>query len=74
METRCNEAAKGAPWNKGKFVGQKVPLRLNEIWSIRVRLQLSNQARLLALFNLAIGSKLRACYLIKATSKNQTFS
>lgn len=53
------------PWNKGKFTGQKAPLRLNEIYAIRVRLQLSNRRRDLALFNLAIDSKLRACDLSK---------
>jgi hypothetical protein len=49
------------PWNKGKLVGQKAPLRLKDIWAIRVRLQLANKARELALFNLAIDSKLRSC-------------
>ncbi len=44
------------PWNKGKLVGQKTPLRLSDIWSIRVRLQLGKNARDLALFNLAIDS------------------
>lgn len=44
------------PWNKGKIVGQKAPLRLREIWAIRVRLQLRNNLRDLALFNLAIDS------------------
>lgn len=53
------------PWNKGKLTGQKAPLRLNEIYAIRVRLQLSNRHRDLALFNLAIDSKLRACDLLK---------
>lgn len=52
------------PWNKGKLVGQKAPLRLSDIWSIRVRLQLSESARDLALFNLAIDSKLRGCDLV----------
>ena len=52
------------PWNKGKLVGQKSPLRLSEIWSIRVRLQLAGRARDLAMFNLAIDSKLRACDLV----------
>lgn len=46
------------PWNKGKLVGQKAPLRLSDIWPIRVRLQLGKNARDLALFNLAIDSKL----------------
>lgn len=53
------------PWNKGKLVGQKSPLKLKDIWAIRIRLQLSNKARDLALFNLAIDSKLRACDLTK---------
>lgn len=53
------------PWNKGKLVGQKTPLRLKDIWAIRVRLQLAQSTRDLALFDLAIDSKLRACDLIK---------
>jgi integrase len=53
------------PWNKGKLTGQKPPLKLPEIWAIRVRLQLSRQPRDLAMFNLAIDSKLRACDLTK---------
>ncbi len=53
------------PWNKGKLVGQKPPLKLKEIWAIRIRLQLNSRQRELALFNLAIDSKLRACDLIK---------
>lgn len=53
-----------APWNKGKLVGQKTPLRLSDIWSISVRLQLAGRARDLALFNLAIDSKLRGCDLV----------
>jgi site-specific recombinase XerC len=53
------------PWNKGKLVGQKAPLKLKEIWAIRVRLQLASRYRDLALFNLAIDSKLRACDLVK---------
>lgn len=53
------------PWNKGKLVGQKAPLRLGDIWAIRVRLEIANKERDLALFNLAIDSKLRACDLTK---------
>lgn len=53
------------PWNKGKLVGQKTPLRLKDIWAIRVRLQLAEKIRDLALFELAIDSKLRACDLVK---------
>jgi len=52
-------------WNKGKLVGQKLPLKLQEVWAIRTRLQISGQHRDLALFNLAIDSKLRACDLLK---------
>ncbi len=53
------------PWNKGKLVGQKQPLKLPEIWAIRTRLQLADKTRDLALFNLAIDSKLRSCDLVK---------
>ncbi len=45
------------PWNKGKIIGQKPPLKLKEIWAIRIRLQLAGKIRNLALFNLAIDSK-----------------
>ena len=50
---------KSVPWNKGKLVGQRPPLKQREIWSIRTRLELSGNIRDLALFNLAIDSKLR---------------
>jgi integrase len=53
-----------APWNKGKLVGQKAPFKLQEIWSIRVRLQMQGRLRELAVFNLGIDSKLRACDLV----------
>ena len=53
------------PWNKGKLVGQKSPLRLKEIWAIRIRLQIAKRVRDLALFNLAIDRKLRSCDLLK---------
>ncbi|WP_157271180.1 tyrosine-type recombinase/integrase [Azohydromonas aeria] len=52
------------PWNKGKLVGQKLPLKPKEIWAIRIRLQMAHRARELALFNLGLDSKLRACDLI----------
>tara|TARA_R110001583_G_scaffold175527_1_gene330101 strand:+ start:1610 stop:2236 length:627 start_codon:yes stop_codon:yes gene_type:complete len=52
------------PWNKGKLVGQKRPLKLKEIWGIRIRLQIAENLRELALFNLAIDSKLRGCDLV----------
>jgi integrase len=53
------------PWNKRKLVGQKAPLKLKEIWAIRIRLQLYHRARDLALFDLGIDSKLRACDLVR---------
>ncbi len=53
------------PWNKGKITGQKPPLKPQNIWSIRVLLRLKEKVRDLALFNLAIDSKLRACDLVK---------
>jgi len=56
---------KHTPWNKGKLVGQKPPVKLQEIWAIRIQLQMDNRIRDLALFNLAIDSKLRGCDLIK---------
>ncbi len=56
---------KREPWNKGKLVGQKSPFKLKEIWAIRIRLQLANCTRDLALFDLAIDSKLRACDLVR---------
>ena len=54
-----------APWNKGKLVGQKAPLKLKDIWTIRIWLQMYDRVRDLALFDLAIDSKLRACDLVK---------
>jgi hypothetical protein len=53
------------PWNKGKLIGQKPPLKLHEIWAIRIRFQLARRARDLALFNLAMDSKLRGCDLVR---------
>jgi integrase len=64
MEHLSNVCAPREPWNKGKLVGQKAPFKLKEIWAIRVRLQLAGRRRELALFNLAIDSKLRACDLV----------
>jgi integrase len=52
------------PWNKGKLIGQKSPLKLKDIWAIRFHLQLDKRIRDLALFNLAIDSKLRGCDLV----------
>jgi integrase len=52
------------PWIRGKLIGPKPPLKAKEIWSIRVRLQVAHHIRDLALFNLALDSKLRACDLV----------
>ena len=52
-------------WNKGRLVGQKRPLLPKHVWAIRVRLEIANRTRDLALFNLAIDSKLRGCDLVK---------
>lgn len=65
MESAIKVSVTRAPWNKGKLVGQKAPLRLKDIWAIRVQLQLAERTRNLAMFNLAIDSKLRACDLIR---------
>jgi integrase len=53
------------PWNKGLLVGQKKPLEPKHVWSIRVRLEIARSKRDLAIFNLAIDSKLRGCDLVK---------
>ena len=55
---------KRAPWNKGKLVGPRPPLRQKHVWTIRTRLQIEQQLRDLALFNLAIDSKLRGCDVV----------
>lgn len=52
-------------WNKGRIVGQKRPLKPKHVWAIRVRLELAENHRDLALFNMAIDSKLRGCNLVK---------
>jgi integrase len=52
------------PWNKGKLIGAKPPLRASHVWSIRTKLQLEGRSRDLALFNLAIDSKLRGCDVV----------
>jgi integrase len=64
MEVSNPAAVQKAPWNKGKLMGQKPPLRLKEIWAIRIRLQLAKRLRELELFNLALDSKLRGCDLV----------
>ena len=62
------------PWNKGKLTGQKPPLKRTEIWAIRVHLQLAQRVRDLALFNLAIDSKLRGCDLVRLRVRDVALS
>ena len=64
MDTVTTTPRRTTPWNKGKLLGQKPPLKLKEIWAIRIRLKLDRRTRELALFNLAIDSKLRGCDLV----------
>lgn len=52
------------PWNKGKLIGAKPPLRPKHIWAIRTRLMIERRSRDLAMFNLAIDSKLRGCDVV----------
>jgi hypothetical protein len=59
-----NAPAFGRPWNKGKLVGPKPPLQPKHVWAIRTRLQMQHKVRDLALFNLAIDSKLRGCDVV----------
>ena len=54
----------GQPWNKGKLIGPKPPLRPKHVWSIRTKLQALGRTRDLAIFNLAIDSKLRGCDVV----------
>ena len=56
---------KKIPWNKARFTGPKPPLKPKQIWAIRVRLQMARRIRDLALFDLAIDSKLRGCDLVR---------
>src|SRR5215471_11061784 len=51
-------------WNKGKMIGPKPPLRPGHVWAIRAKLHLERRTRDLAMFNLAIDSKLRGCDLM----------
>jgi hypothetical protein len=64
QNTLLTSPAKRAPWNKGKFTGAKPPLRPKHVWSIRSKLQAEGRTRDLAMFNLAIDSKLRACDVV----------
>jgi integrase len=63
-ESPIAAAPKRMPWNKGKLIGPRPPLRQKHVWAIRTTLQIERQVRDLALFNLAIDSKLRGCDLV----------
>lgn len=72
MQHHLTHNVSQVPWNKGKIIGQKPPLKRSEIWAIRVRLQIRGRVRDLALFNLAIDSKLRACDLVRLRVRDVT--
>jgi len=60
-ENSLSPAPTRTPWNKGKLIGAKPPLSPRHVWSIRTKLQIERRIRDLAMFNLAIDSKLRGC-------------
>lgn len=64
-QSELSSSTSVAPWNRGRLVGPKPPLKPRHIWEIRMRLKLSRRIRDLALFDLAIDSKLRGCDLVK---------
>src|SRR6185436_11222447 len=67
MQEQVNATAashKLVPWNKGKLTGAKPPLRPKHVWAIRTKLQIEGRVRDLAMFNLAIDSKLRGCDVV----------
>ena len=61
---RKPEDPRQTPWNKGKLIGAKPALRPKDVWSIRTKLQVEKRTRDLAMFNLAIDSKLRGCDVV----------
>jgi integrase len=63
-QVNATTTPKRVPWNKGKLTGAKPPLRPKHVWSIRTKLQIEGRARGLAMFNLAIDSKLRGCDVV----------
>jgi hypothetical protein len=64
IKIRLSRRPKREPWNKGKFTGARPPLRPKHVWAIRSKLQAEERTRDLAMFNLAIDSKLRACDVV----------
>jgi integrase len=63
-QVKATAAFERVPWNKGKLTGAKPPLRPKHVWSIRTKLQIEGRTRDLAMFNLAIDSKLRGCDVV----------
>ena len=63
-EIFLSNARHRTPWNKGKLIGARPPLLPKHVWSIRTRLLLEGRTRDLAMFNLAIDSKLRGCDIV----------
>ena len=70
LESTIETSAKRTPWNKGKLTGAKPPLRPKHVWSIRTKLQVAGKVRDLAMFNLAIDSKLRGCDVVALKVEN----
>jgi hypothetical protein len=63
-QNRVPTTPKRIAWNKGKLIGAKPPLRPKHVWAIRTKLQIQGRTRDLAMFNLAIDSKLRGCDVV----------
>lgn len=70
MDAIVEATSPAIPWSKGRLIGQTLPLKLKEIWAIRIRLQLADRLRDLELFNLAIDCKLRGCDLVSLKVKD----
>ena len=73
MEAQLNHEATAtikAPWNRGKMFGSKPPLRIKSVWWIRTKLQVDGRLRDLAMFNVAIDSKLRGCDVVTLRVEN----
>ncbi len=63
-QNTTGKPARLPPWNKGRLIGAKLPLRPSHVWSIRTKMQMAGRTRDLAMFNLAIDSKLRGCDVV----------
>jgi integrase len=64
LDEKTSDPTRKVPWNKGKLLGSKPPLQTKQVWTIRTKLQVEHRLRDLAMFNLAIDSKLRGCDLV----------